>query len=183
MQHGPAASSGSNPKAPGSAGGYLLAAPPMSASPAFSLRSTRAALISRLSLSMISVGVPSARMCWPHSPERNRPRRPPISNHHAATASITERAVLVGLLFSSRRPARSSSARYSLRLRSRPDSIIIMILHGAGYTVKTFAAAADFLEIAHVLSIGCVVLNIESSPSEGLELLRRLKASGNDLPV
>jgi hypothetical protein len=26
MQHGPAASSGSNPKAPGSAGGYLLAA-------------------------------------------------------------------------------------------------------------------------------------------------------------
>ena len=26
MQHGPAASSGSNPKAPGSAGGYLLSA-------------------------------------------------------------------------------------------------------------------------------------------------------------
>jgi FixJ family two-component response regulator len=65
--------------------------------------------------------------------------------------------------------------------RSRQQ--LTKVLHGAGYTVKTFAAAADFLEIAHVLSIGCVVLNIESSPSEGLELLRRLKASGNDLPV
>ena len=57
------------------------------------------------------------------------------------------------------------------------------ILHGAGYTVKTFASGADFLEMAHVLSIGCVVLNIQSSRSEGLELLRRLKANGNNLPV
>jgi hypothetical protein len=34
MQHGPAASSGSNPKAPGSAGGYLLMSPKMKMAPA-----------------------------------------------------------------------------------------------------------------------------------------------------
>jgi FixJ family two-component response regulator len=52
-----------------------------------------------------------------------------------------------------------------------------------GYAVKTFASGAAFLEMAHVLSTGCVVLNIHSAPSDGLELLRRLKANGNNLPV
>jgi PAS domain S-box-containing protein len=57
------------------------------------------------------------------------------------------------------------------------------VLYGAGYVVKTFTSGADFLEIAHVLSTGCVVLNIESAPSEGLQLLRQLKANGNNLPL
>ena len=57
------------------------------------------------------------------------------------------------------------------------------VLYGAGYAVKTFTSGADFLEIAHVLSTGCVVLNVESAPSEGLQLLRQLKANGNNLPL
>ena len=57
------------------------------------------------------------------------------------------------------------------------------VLYGAGYVVKTFTSGADFLEIAHVLSTGCVVLNVESAPSEGLQLLRQLKANGNNLPL
>jgi PAS domain S-box-containing protein len=61
--------------------------------------------------------------------------------------------------------------------------MLTQVLHGAGYAVKAFASGADFLAMAHVLSVGCVVLNIQSSRSEGLELLRRLKANGNNLPV
>jgi PAS domain S-box-containing protein len=57
------------------------------------------------------------------------------------------------------------------------------VLYGAGYAVKTFTSGADFLEMAHVLSTGCVVLNIESAPSEGLQLVRQLKANGNNLPL
>src|ERR1700730_10267782 len=60
---------------------------------------------------------------------------------------------------------------------------IAQVLHRDGYAVKTFASGADFLEMAHVLSTGCVVLNIQSSQSDGLELLRRLKANGSNLPV
>jgi PAS domain S-box-containing protein len=47
---------------------------------------------------------------------------------------------------------------------------LTQILHGAGYTVKTFASGADCLEMAHVLSIGCVVLNIQSSVSRARTL-------------
>src|ERR1700730_9547667 len=32
----------------------------------------------------LAIDAKVAAVCWPHSPERNRPRRPPISNHHAA---------------------------------------------------------------------------------------------------
>jgi PAS domain S-box-containing protein len=60
---------------------------------------------------------------------------------------------------------------------------LTQVLHGAGYSVKVFASGADFIEMAHVLSIGCVVLNAQSSPPDGLELLRRLKVNGNNLPV
>jgi PAS domain S-box-containing protein len=60
---------------------------------------------------------------------------------------------------------------------------LTLILHGAGYSVKVFASAADFIDMAQVLSIGCAVLNVQSSPSDGLELLRRLKANGNNLPA
>jgi PAS domain S-box-containing protein len=60
---------------------------------------------------------------------------------------------------------------------------LTQVLHGAGYAVKTFASGADFLEIAHVLSSGCVVLNMQSPQSNGLEVLRCLKANGSNLPV
>src|ERR1700730_6149636 len=60
---------------------------------------------------------------------------------------------------------------------------IAQVLHRDGYAVKTFASGADFLEMAHVLSTGCVVLNIHSSKADGLNLLRRLKANGSNLPV
>jgi PAS domain S-box-containing protein len=60
---------------------------------------------------------------------------------------------------------------------------LTQLLHGAGYAVKTFTSGADFLEMAHVLSTGCVVLNMRSPQSDDLQVLRRLKANGNSLPV
>jgi PAS domain S-box-containing protein len=57
------------------------------------------------------------------------------------------------------------------------------VLQRRGYAVKTFSSGAEFLEMASVLAIGCVVLDIRSPQADGLELLRWLKASASRLPV
>jgi PAS domain S-box-containing protein len=60
---------------------------------------------------------------------------------------------------------------------------VSQLLQHAGYAVKTFDSGGEFLEIASVLALGCVVLDVRSSQAAGLEVLRRLKASASDLPV
>jgi len=72
---------------------------------------------------------------------------------------------------------------YVIDADSSPRQKLAQILQGAGYAVKTFASGRDFLDVASVLSTGCIVLNIQSSQSEGLDLLRGLKANRNNLPV
>jgi FixJ family two-component response regulator len=57
------------------------------------------------------------------------------------------------------------------------------LLQRAGYSVKAFASGAEFLEVAPVLMLGCVVLDIRSPQAGGLTSLRQLKANGNRLPV
>jgi len=57
------------------------------------------------------------------------------------------------------------------------------ILRRGGYAVKTFNSGSEFLEVAAVLALGCVVLDIRSRQADGLEVLRRLKASASHLPV
>jgi PAS domain S-box-containing protein len=57
------------------------------------------------------------------------------------------------------------------------------VLQRGGYTVKTFNSGGEFLEVAAVLALGCVVLDIRSPQADGLEVLRRLKANAIHLPV
>jgi FixJ family two-component response regulator len=57
------------------------------------------------------------------------------------------------------------------------------LLQRGGYGVKTFSSGAEFLEVAAVLALGCVVLDIRLPQAGGLELLRQLKANASDLPV
>jgi PAS domain S-box-containing protein len=57
------------------------------------------------------------------------------------------------------------------------------VLQRGGYTVKTFNSGGEFLEVAAVLALGCVVLDIRSPQAGGLEFLRRLKANAIHLPV
>jgi PAS domain S-box-containing protein len=53
----------------------------------------------------------------------------------------------------------------------------------AGYSVKAFASAAAFLEVAGALSPGCVVLDSRSPESGGLSVPRQLTRATSGLPV
>jgi FixJ family two-component response regulator len=57
------------------------------------------------------------------------------------------------------------------------------LLMKAGYSVKTFASGSEFLSVAPVLALGCVVLDIRSPEAGGLTVARQLKAIGSPLPV
>jgi PAS domain S-box-containing protein len=57
------------------------------------------------------------------------------------------------------------------------------VLQRGGYAVKTFSSGDEFLEVAAVLALGCVVLDTRSPQADGLDLLRHLKASASHLPV
>ena len=58
-----------------------------------------------------------------------------------------------------------------------------LLLIRAGYSVKAFASGADFLAVAPVLALGCVVLDSRSPATGGLMVPRHLKANGSPLPV
>jgi len=48
---------------------------------------------------------------------------------------------------------------------------------------RTYASALDFLEVAGTLSAGCIVTDVRMPEMSGLELVRRLKERGFNLPV
>lgn len=48
---------------------------------------------------------------------------------------------------------------------------------------RTYASALDFLEVAGTLSGGCIVTDVRMPEMSGLELVRRLKERGFNLPV
>jgi PAS domain S-box-containing protein len=64
---------------------------------------------------------------------------------------------------------------------SRRD--LSILLQGAGYEVKAFASAQDFLEVAPVLVSGCVVLDTRAPEAGGLTIPKELKARRAGLPV
>jgi FixJ family two-component response regulator len=57
------------------------------------------------------------------------------------------------------------------------------MLQDAGYDVKTFTSACDFLRIAPVLVPGCIVVNICRAEADDLAIRRELQARRRELPV
>lgn len=57
------------------------------------------------------------------------------------------------------------------------------LLHGLGIDVSTFDSAESFLLAANGRHVGCLIVDLLLPGMSGLELLRRLRSAGNDVPV
>jgi two-component system response regulator FixJ len=57
------------------------------------------------------------------------------------------------------------------------------LLHGLGIDVSTFDSAESFLLAANGRAVGCLIVDLLLPGMSGLELLRRLRSAGNDVPV
>lgn len=57
------------------------------------------------------------------------------------------------------------------------------MLGAAGYEVRVYARAEDFIEAVTPHQMGCVVSDVRMPGMDGLSLLRRLRAEGNGSPV
>ena len=57
------------------------------------------------------------------------------------------------------------------------------MLSDAGYEVRSYSDARDFVENASIRRAGCVVSDVRMPDMNGLQLLRWLRAQGNTLPV
>ncbi len=57
------------------------------------------------------------------------------------------------------------------------------LLHGLGIDVSTFDSAESFLLATNGRQIGCLIVDLLLPGMSGLELLRRLRSAGNDVPV
>ena len=57
------------------------------------------------------------------------------------------------------------------------------LIHGAGWSVETFASAEDFLAHRGVDAPGCLVLDVDLPGLSGLELQKRLAESGQSMPT
>jgi two-component system response regulator FixJ len=58
-----------------------------------------------------------------------------------------------------------------------------VLLEVSGFAVETFASAEALLAVAERLNSGCVVTDVRMPGMDGIELIRRLKDRGVDLPV
>lgn len=57
------------------------------------------------------------------------------------------------------------------------------LLTSVGFHVEAFDSAEAFLQSADEVRIGCMVLDVRMAGMNGLDLLRRLTASGSQIPV
>ncbi len=57
------------------------------------------------------------------------------------------------------------------------------LLRGLGIDVSTFDSAESFLLAANGRHVGCLIVDLLLPGMSGLELLRRLRSAGNDVPV
>jgi two-component system response regulator FixJ len=57
------------------------------------------------------------------------------------------------------------------------------LLRGYGIDVSTFDSAESFLLASDGRHIGCLIVDLLLPGMSGLELLRRLRSAGNDVPV
>jgi len=60
---------------------------------------------------------------------------------------------------------------------------LAFLLGTSGFAVRTHASAGAFLEIAGSIKNGCLVTDLRMPDIDGVDLLRRLKASGHMLPA
>ena len=56
------------------------------------------------------------------------------------------------------------------------------LLSSHGYMVHTFASAEDFLQSVHPGDSACVVADVQMPGMSGLDLLKQVRARGNDVP-
>ncbi len=57
------------------------------------------------------------------------------------------------------------------------------LLHGLGIDVTTFESAENYLLAADGRQLLCLIVDLLLPGMSGLELLRRLRSAGNDVPV
>jgi FixJ family two-component response regulator len=57
------------------------------------------------------------------------------------------------------------------------------LLHGLGIDVSTFESAESYLLAANGRHFGCLIVDLLLPGMSGLELLRRLRSAGNDVPL
>jgi len=57
------------------------------------------------------------------------------------------------------------------------------LLRTAGFTVRSFDSAKAFLEIMPQLRSGCIISDVRMPGVSGIDLLRRVKEQGVDIPV
>ena len=57
------------------------------------------------------------------------------------------------------------------------------LLHGLGIDVSTFDSAESYLLAANGRPLACLIVDLLLPGMSGLELLRRLRSAGNDVPV
>ena len=60
---------------------------------------------------------------------------------------------------------------------------VSILVQSAGYAVQTFSSAAEFLKVAPVLLVGCVVLDVRMPEANGLLIPKELKARRIGLPI
>ncbi|MFI4995382.1 MAG: response regulator FixJ [Hyphomicrobiales bacterium] len=60
---------------------------------------------------------------------------------------------------------------------------LAFLLASAGFTVKLFESATKFLEALPTLEVACVITDIRMPGIDGIELMRRVRASGHSFPV
>lgn len=57
------------------------------------------------------------------------------------------------------------------------------LLVSSGFTAEVFSSAQEFLNSAHLLDTGCIILDVQMPGMSGLELQSHLAAAGYHIPI